>query len=243
MSERELEGMIRRTANRHGVDIHRHRPETSEPGRLSMMLASHGVDVVLDVGANTGQFARSLREAGYQGRLVSFEPLSTAHAQLLRASDGDARWEIATRAAIGDHEGEVEMHIAGNSVSSSALGMLDSHAKAAPDSAYVGNELVRLSRLDTMARAYLQPGAVPFLKIDTQGYEDRVLDGAAELLGTICGLHLELSFVPLYEGQQLFDALVERLRGLGFSIWAIWPGFYDPGTGRMLQVDATFFRD
>jgi hypothetical protein len=54
---------------------------------------------------------------------------------------------------------------------------------------------------------------------------------------------LELSFVPLYEGQQLFDALLERLRGLGFSIWAIWPGFYDPDTGRMLQVDATFFRD
>jgi FkbM family methyltransferase len=162
---------------------------------------------------------------------------------LLRASESDARWEIAPRAAIGDHEGEVEMHIAGNSVSSSALGMLDSHAKAAPDSAYVGNERVRLAPLDTMARAYLQPETVSFLKIDTQGYEDRVLDGASELLGTICGLQLELSFVPLYEGQQLFDGLVERLRGLGFSIWAIWPGFYDPDTGRMLQVDATFFRD
>lgn len=207
-----------------------------------MMLASHGVDVVLDVGANTGQFARSLREAGYQGRLVSFEPLSTAHAQLLRVSDRDTRWDIAPRVAIGDHEGEVEMHIAGNSVSSSVLDMLDSHAKAAPDSAYVANEHTRLSRLDTMARAYLPPGAVPFLKIDTQGYEDRVLDGAAEILDTICGLQLELSFVPLYEGQQLYEALVERLRALGFSIWAIWPGFCDPISGRMLQVDAIFFR-
>jgi FkbM family methyltransferase len=242
MSAGELEGLVRRTANRFGIDIHRHRPETSEPGRLSMMLASHGVDIVLDVGANTGQFARSLREAGYQGRLVSFEPLSTAHAQLLRTSYGDARWEIAPRAAIGDHEGEVEMHIAGNSVSSSALGMLESHAKAAPGSAYVGSERVRLSRLDTMARGYLQPGAVPFLKIDTQGYEDRVLDGAMDMLDMIYGLQLELSFVPLYEGQQLYDTLVERLRVLGFSIWAIWPGFCDPVSGRMLQVDATFFR-
>lgn len=238
-----LEGLIRRTANRLGVDIHRHRPEVFGPGRLTAMLASHGVDLVFDVGANTGQFAQSLRQAGYKGRLVSFEPLPSAHTQLLLAAQGDARWEVAPRTAIGDHEGEIEMHIAGNSVSSSALNMLNIHAKAAPGSGYVGNERVRLSRLDTLARGYLQPGTVPFLKIDTQGYEDRVLDGATELLGRVSGLQLELSLVTLYEGQQLFDTLVERLRALGFSIWTIWPGFCDPDSGRMLQVDATFFRD
>lgn len=239
----DLELLLRRAANSIGFDIHRHRPEASENGRLAAMLASHGVDLVLDVGANIGQFARALRESGYRGRLVSFEPLSTAHAQLLRASQDDARWEIAPRAAIGNHEGEVEMHIAGNSVSSSALGMLDSHDKAAPGATYVGSERVRVSRLDTIARDYLQPETVPFLKIDTQGYEDRVLDGAPDLLVKARGLQLELSFIPLYEGQQLFDALVERLRSLGFSIWAIWPGFSDPVSGRMLQVDVTFFRD
>lgn len=243
MSADTLQSLIRRTANRLGIDIHRHRPEASEVGRLSAMLENHGVDLVLDIGANTGQFAQALRTAGYKGRLVSFEPLSTAHTKLLRASRDDARWEVAPRAAIGDHEGEVEMHIAGNSVSSSALAMLDSHAKAAPASVYIGNERVQLSRLDAMARAYLQTESTPFIKIDTQGYEDRVLDGAAELLARTRGLQLELSFLPLYEGQPLFDDLVERLRSLGFSIWAIWPGFCDPVSGRMLQVDVTFFRD
>ncbi len=208
-----------------------------------MMLACHGVDVVFDVGANIGQFAQSLREAGYQGRTVSFEPLSAAHAQLLRASEGDVQWQVAPRTAIGDHEGEVEMHIAGNSVSSSALGMLGSHAKADPASAYVGTERARLSRLDVLSRDYLRTGSVPFLKIDTQGYEDRVLAGATELLRNVAGLQLELSFVPLYEGQQLFDTLVNRLNALGFSIWGVWPGFYDPSNGRMLQVDVAFFRD
>jgi FkbM family methyltransferase len=238
-----VEGRIRRVANRFGIDIHRHRPEVSKQGRLSTMLASHGIDLVLDVGANIGQFAQSLREAGYRGRLVSFEPLSIAHAQLLRVSRRDTEWEIAPRAAIGDREGEIDIHIAGNSVSSSALGMLDSHTKAAPDSIYVGSERVRLSRLDTLAHDYVHPKAIPFLKIDAQGYEDRVLDGATELLSRIRGLQLELSFVPLYAGQQLFDALSEPLRSLGFSIWAIWPGFCDPRSGRMLQVDAIFFRD
>jgi FkbM family methyltransferase len=237
-----LEGLLRRTANRLGIDIHRYRPEILGSDRLTAMLASHGVDLVFDVGANTGQFGWSLRQAGYEGRLVSFEPLSSAYARLRRAAQGDGRWEIAPRVAIGDHEGEIEMRIARNSVSSSALDMLDIHATAAPDSGYVGKERVCVSRLDTLARGYLEPGSVPFIKIDTQGYEDRVLNGATELLGKVRGLQLELSLVPLYEGQQLFDVLVERLSAMGFSIWAIWPGFCDPGSGRMLQVDATFFR-
>jgi FkbM family methyltransferase len=234
---------LRRLMRSAGLDLHRHRPEASEAGRLASMLAAHDIDLVFDVGANTGQFAQSLRRSGYAGRIVSFEPLSTAHTRLLQASQGDAKWDIAPRAAIGDYEGEIEIHVAGNSVSSSVLAMLDSHASAAPDSAYMASERVRLSRLDTMARDYLVNNAVSFLKIDTQGYEDRVLDGAACLLNQVSGLQMELSLVPLYEDQKLFDTLLERLRALEFSIWAIWPGFHDPSSGRMLQVDVVFFRD
>lgn len=243
MNTRAFERLIRQTANRFGIDIQRLHPGRSDIERLSLMLSNQKIDLVLDVGANTGQFAKSLRKAGYVQRLVSFEPLSSAHGQLVQASTSDANWVIAPQAAVGDQDGEVEMHIAENSVSSSALDMLDSHVTAAPKSAYVGTERVRLIRLDSVAHDYLRPGSVPFLKIDTQGYEDRVLDGAGELLLKTKGVHLEVSFVPLYEGQKLFDELVARLQGLGFSIWAIWPGFCDPQSGRMLQVDATFFRD
>jgi FkbM family methyltransferase len=207
------------------------------------MLRNRSVDLVLDVGANHGQFARSLRNAGYEGRLVSFEPLSKAHAELMRVSRGDARWEVAPRAAVGDHEGETRINIAGNSLSSSVLDMLDSHRDAEPESAYVGSEPVRLARLDTLALGYLHPETVPFLKIDVQGYEDQVLSGATEVLARAQGLQLELSFVPLYSGQRLFDELTETLRALGFAIWAVSPGFCDPRSGRMLQVDAVLFRD
>lgn len=207
------------------------------------MLANQGVDLVFDVGANTGQFACALRESGYQGRIVSFEPLVNEHACLLQFSRSDPKWEIAPRVAAGDREGMVSIHVAANSVSSSVLNMLDTHAEAAPGSVYVGNQTAPISQLDTMASRYLKTESVPFLKIDTQGYEDRVLDGASELLGRTKGLQLELSFVPLYEEQQLFDALSRRLHALGFSIWSLWPAFCDPSTGRMLQVDAIFFRD
>lgn len=235
--------MIRRTANRFGIDIHRYRPAESLGSRLSMMLEHHGVDVLLDVGANIGQFAREIREAGFGGRIVSFEPLQDAHAKLLQKSDHDDNWQVAPRVAIGDQEGQVEINVAGNSFSSSILNMLPDHEKAAPDSSTVGVEQTPLAPLDIAARSYLRDDDLTFIKIDTQGYEDRVLEGAADILARAAGLHVELSFVPLYEGQPLFDEIVEQVRAAGFCMWNIWPGIFDPESGRMLQADATFFRD
>lgn len=243
MKTDKFEHLIRRTANKIGVDIHRHRPAESLPGRLATMLNHHKVDVVLDVGANVGQFAMAIREAGFEGRIVSFEPLRDAHAQLALASRRDPGWQAAPRVAIGAEEGEVEMHVAGNSFSSSVLPMLEDHVKAAPNSVLVGVERAPQAPLDIAARSYVQEHDVTFIKIDTQGYEGYVLDGATEVLSKAIGLHVEVSFVPLYEGQTLFDEIIGRIRDAGFCLWGIWNGIHDPDSGRMLQVDATFFRD
>ncbi len=243
MNAKPLKSWIRRMAQRFGLDVRRYRPEMTESGRLAAMLAHHGVNLVLDVGANVGQFASSLRCFGYRGRMLSFEPLAEAHAQLLIAARGDPDWEVAPRVAIGEQQGEIEIHVSGNSVSSSILEMLDTHANSAPDSPYVARERVRISTLDGIVGSALGSGVVPFLKIDTQGYEDKVLNGARETLGKVRGVQLELSFVPLYDGQQLFVPLMERLCALGFCVWTIQPGFCDPASGRMLQVDAILFRE
>lgn len=243
MSIPSFESMLRHGANRFGIDIRRYRPEATETGRLATMLGHHGVNLVLDVGANVGQFAGSLRRAGYTGRIMSFEPLAQAHGSLRASARRDSQWTVAPRMAIGDHAGQIEIHVSGNSVSSSVLDMLESHATSAPASKYVASERVTISTLDAVVAGELGPGVAPFLKIDTQGYEDKVLDGATQVLQKVRGLQLELSFLPLYEGQQLFDSLIERLRSLGFSPWGIWPGFCDPNSGRMLQVDVVLFRD
>jgi FkbM family methyltransferase len=238
-----FEHFVRSCANKLGIDITRYRPATTEVGRLSTMLAHHNVDLVFDVGANTGQFAIALRASGFSGIIVSFEPLSAAHAALSKASAKDESWLVAPRIAIGDRAGSVDIHIAGNSVSSSLLGMLKSHLAAAPTSDYVGSEPVQMQTLDSLAKEYCGPDARVFIKIDTQGFESQVLDGAADLLKRAAGLQLELSLLPLYESQILYDELVERVRQLGFTPWAIWPALFDPNTGRMMQADATFFRD
>jgi len=224
-----------------GYDLKRLHPGSSDAAQLNAMLLSHGINLVFDVGANTGQFGNTLRESGYRGRIVSFEPLSAAREQLLKASKNDPLWEVAPQAAIGSKDGEIDIHIAANSQSSSVLNMLDAHSSAAPESRYIGSERVQMHCLDSLAPRYLRRDSTSFLKIDTQGYEEHVLKGASETLGLIAGLRLELSLVPLYEGQRLFDDLIEQVKALDFSLWALSPVLVDPRTGRLLQVDATFF--
>jgi len=233
-----LKHLVKSSIRGLGFDLRRYHPANSE----AALLSSHGVNLVFDVGANIGQFGQLLREGGYRGRIVSFEPLSVARKLLLAASRKDPLWEVAPCAAIGSDDGEIEIHVSGNWMSSSVLDMVDAHTKAAPESCYVGNERVPLRRLDSIAADYLRPDSVAFLKIDTQGYEDRVLQGATGLLNRCVGLQLELSLVSLYEGQRLFDDLIEQVQTSDFELWSISPVFVDPQSGRLLQVDATFFR-
>lgn len=238
-----LKDMVRQVLRRMGLVVHRYVPPVPPPpSPIISSLQKFGIDLVLDVGANKGQFAAEIRRGGYAGSIVSFEPLSEAYGGLLQASKGDNKWEIYPRCALGDHIGEVEINIAGNSESSSILPMLETHRSAAPQSAYQGKEIVPIKTLDAVAGEYLDGARAPFLKIDTQGFEWHVLDGALVSLPKIRGVLVELSLVPLYEGQHLWLEVMTRLEVAGFTLWAFQPGFFDSASGRTLQVDGIFYR-
>lgn len=210
---------------------------------FNQALLTYQVELVLDVGANAGQFAASMRSMGYVGKMISFEPMSVEHERLVSLASADSSWDVAPRMAIGDRDGEVEINIAANSGSSSLLPMLDLHRQAAPESAYSGKESVAIRKLDTMARQLLAPNCKNiFLKIDVQGYEWSVLEGAQETLPRVVGILCECSFTPLYAGEAPWTNLVQKIEALGFEVWGVIPGFSDPRTGRLLQVDFLFFR-
>jgi FkbM family methyltransferase len=211
------------------------------PVRIATTLRYLGIDTVLDVGANVGQYGAGLRASGYRGRIVSFEPLSDAYARLARRCADDPGW-TATRAAVGTEPGELEINISANSYSSSLLPMTSAHTGAAPGSEYVGTERVPVTTLADVLPAHGVDPARSWLKIDTQGYEGQVLDGAGPRLAEFAGIQLELSFVPLYAGQALFDELVDRLSTAGFMLFGLEAGFSDPRTGRTLQCDGVFVR-
>lgn len=233
---------IKRIAQQAGFEIHRRTIDRSYSARLSALLRWQNVSVVFDVGANIGQYSVELRESGYRGRIVSFEPLAAAHAALLVASATDDGWQIGPRVAIGAADGSVEINVSDNVASSSVLPLAMDGAGGDPDLTYVRQESVPLAPLDALAPEYLRPDDRVFVKIDTQGYEAEVLDGATSTLDRAIGVQIELSLVPIYEGQALYRSLLDRLEAAGFSLHAIFPGYSDRVTGRMLQMDAVMFK-
>lgn len=225
-----------------GYDVRKYRPSDSLETLVAHMLRERGIRTVLDVGANEGQFAEQLRAEGYDGRILSFEPLAGPHAALSGAAQHDPNWTVADRMAIGDEDGEIEINRSGNSVSSSILDILPAHTAAAPASVYEGTERVPIHRLDTLWPDWVGDEAAVFLKLDVQGYEDRVLTGAQGVLPAIAGIQTELSLLPLYEGQVLHEAMLARLNQQGYELYALWGGYANPRSGRMLQYDVLCMR-
>jgi FkbM family methyltransferase len=242
-----LTKMIKTLARGFGFDISRYRPDTHHDARYAHLLRTRDIHLILDVGANAGQYGSLLRsDFGYRGRILSFEPLTAAHAALTAraAADPLRLWEVAPRLALGAVNGTTTIHVAGNSVSSSILPMQPSHESAAPQSVGRGVEEITISRLDDVVRQRsISIDRHVLLKIDTQGYELEVLKGAAETVAAVGATQTEMSFQPLYGGQPLFDEVYAYLAERGFTVFDIIPGFSDPQSGRLLQADGIFVRD
>lgn len=236
-----MKDWLRWTLRKQGWDLHRFLPTLSPDAQLQALLSRLGIATVLDIGANTGQFAHLLRQLGYRGHILSFEPQAAAHAALTRAAAADPLWQTAPRMALGATPGTATLNIAGNSASSSLLPMLDSHRQAAPQSAYTGTEEVPLVRLDDALAGHDTPGPL-HLKIDTQGYEREVLAGAPQTLARAASVQLEVSLVPLYAGSPGLDTLLADMAAAGLAPAALWPGFASP-QGRLLQIEMIFSRE
>lgn len=234
----KLRSLLRRV----GVDVHRYQPSASSSAQTVTAMQHFGIDLVLDVGANAGQFAMDLRQGGYKQKIVSFEPLPDVYPYLESISSKDDNWIVHPRCAVGDRTGEVEINVAANLASSSILPMLETHIASAPHSVYNGKQIVPLVRLDDVVQDYLHSAARPFLKIDTQGYEWHVLDGAVNTLDSCKGVLIELSLAPLYEGQPDWKKIIARLEDKGFQLWALQPEFTNQKDGRTLQIDGIFFK-
>jgi FkbM family methyltransferase len=237
-----IKSKVRLFARKFGIELGRYNTAQSAAARVATQFSYHRVECVVDVGANDGGYGRFIRSTGFNGNIVSFEPQATAHEKLTAASQGDSAWHIAQRMALGDAASDLEINIAGNSTSSSIMPMLASHLESAPESKYIAREKVSVHRLDSLDIRAINAAQRIFLKIDTQGYEMAVLLGAEGIMDKVVGLQLEMSVIPLYEGQVLYPDLLAWLGKAGFGMWGIESGFMNQKTGRMLQFDGTFYR-
>jgi hypothetical protein len=145
--------------------------------------------------------------------------------------------------AIGSHDGTVSLNVAANLVSSSVLPMTQTHSNAAPNSRYVGVQDSPMRSLDSLAPVLFRPQDSIWLKLDVQGFERTVFDGAEQVLKSVQAIEVELSLQPLYEGQTLYLPIIEFLQQHGFALVSVTPGFQDERTGRLFQFDGVFLRD
>jgi FkbM family methyltransferase len=211
---------------------------------VSWMLRELGVNVVLDVGANTGQFATRLRRAGYRGRIVSFEPLPHLVARLRQAAEDDPDWLVYDH-ALGDAEGELEMNVTeGLGVTSSLLPASEFGREWSGRLRDTTTQTIRVRRLDDVfeeAVAGVDPPRV-YLKMDTQGYDLQVFAGAADCVRRVVGMQSEVSSVPIYDRMPRLPEQISVYEAAGFENTGMFPVTRDPKTHRVIEFDVVMIR-
>lgn len=208
---------------------------------LAQYLRDFSIDCYLDVGANSGQTGKELRTLGYRGRIISFEPQSSAYSQLETSAAGDEHWNTY-RHGLGDRDETLTLNISGLNASSSFRQLTQEAVQALPQLSYIETEQVVSKRLDNIIDSICQEDDCIFLKIDTQGYEMQVLEGASGCLDRIKGLQIELSIVAQYQNEILIEDMIRLVRSYGFVPYWLLPGHRNYNTMQLYQVDMIAFR-
>lgn len=227
---------VRKRLQALGFDLRRY--EHSVPARRQAAFDHYGIDLLVDVGANIGQYATEARRNGFRRRILSIEPVTSAYDQLVTAATSDDLWDTR-RCAVGAETGEITMHVSEGTIFSSALTVLNHAVQASPNAQQVADEVVPLERLDDVVPEISERVAV---KIDVQGFERDVLDGAEKLLSVARYVEFELSPEPVYEGQMLMMEALARMADAGFVLSVVENLFRLPENGRSLQFNGIFYR-
>jgi FkbM family methyltransferase len=192
------------------------------------------------VGAHEGGFAEEMFDLGYSGKMISFEPIYQNYIILEKKARDRKNWQTQ-HMALGNSIGQETINVSENLVSSSILNINHEHTIAAPESNFNRKETIIINKLDDILGVNFK-GNNTMLKIDTQGFEMKVLEGATETLKKIKAVKVELSNIALYEGSPLFFEVAQFLYENNFLLASIENGFYNPENFRLLQFDGLFVR-
>lgn len=217
-----------------GVDIVR-----INQHKISDFVREREINLVLDVGANEGQFGQSLREHNYNGRIISFEPVAATFEKLTAATRHDPNWDTHN-VALGETTGQTTINVSELSVFSSIRDSTEAATQFDQQAAVVHKEPIEVRMLDEMMPSSF--GNV-LLKIDTQGFEREVLRGAERTLPHITGVLMEVPIMQLYAGTWRFHDAVAFMHDAGFVPAQIHPvNFHPEDKASAVEFDCLFRR-
>ncbi len=240
-----LAHLLRKNLQRAGYDLIRHPMPEWYLLRTALLevFSSREINCVIDVGANRGQYGSFLRNIGYGGRIVSFEPVSATFEALSRRATSDKDWK-AHNMALGAAPAELEINVSGEDVFSSFLPVSDyGNAQYAGKTAVARTERVAVARLDAMIDEIVAGIDRPriYLKLDTQGFDLEVLEGASGCLDRVLGVQSEIALQSIYQGMPDYLTALSRFNAKGFSIAALVPVSRDERL-RVIELDCVMVR-
>ncbi|HVP05109.1 MAG TPA: FkbM family methyltransferase [Dehalococcoidia bacterium] len=208
---------------------------------LAVLFRDLEINVVLDVGAHHGEYAQMLRDSGYRGHIVSFEPVSDSFHQLEKACAHDPLWS-ARNVALGSEPREMTINVTKWSTAASFLPP-SKYGKEERGTVVQATETVRVERLDSIFADCLPAISNPrvFLKVDTQGWDREVIRGAEQVVGSIPAIQVEMSVQPIYQGMPDYVEFISYLRGLGYEIATVAPVDRDAQL-RLVEFDCVLIR-
>lgn len=224
--------------------LHIRKDQPTLDSHLKQLFRLMGIDCVLDVGANQGQYGMMLRKAGYKGRIVSFEPVKATYDILKKRAAGDAEWRLFN-CALGAKAGEQEIHVTRSTVFASFLDPNEFSRRKYPDAMPVEHsETVRIRTLDEVypeAIAGLKAPKV-FLKLDTQGFDLQAFAGGKNTIPTVLGMQTELSIQAIYKDMPDYLQALETYTKAGFVISGLYPVSRDRETLALIELDCVMRR-
>ena len=234
---------LRRALRLCGIDIVRFPLHGTVQGHLKNLLRSESISLVLDVGANQGQFAATLRrEVGFKGQIESFEPYPAAYEVCAKVSQSDNAWNTHS-IALGSVDRDTVLHTYSQSEWNSLHGLNRSAVQGS------GREVVPIAkvpcterRLDSVWGEVVRPSDVVLIKSDTQGHELQVLEGVGRHVDQVAALLIEVSLVAFYEAEPVLSEVVPSVAAMGFTPSGFYPVTRFRNSKALTTIDVAFVK-
>ena len=207
-----------------GYELIKRKKNPSSSTHLINLINNNDIDLVLDVGANKGQFGLMLRKEGYDGEIHSFEPVSNTFNLLNQACVDDNKW-FPNKTAMGKESGEETIHITKSSDLSSFLNPNDFGKDKYEKIKVTNTETVPINTIDSYLANNIDnyKNKNILLKMDTQGYDLNVFSGAINSLKNISCILSEISLIPIYSGMPHYLDSLKNYEQHGFIVTGLYP--------------------
>ncbi|SNQ60938.1 FkbM family methyltransferase [Candidatus Methanoperedens nitratireducens] len=235
-----MKRIVKKLFNNIGFDI----THLSDNPKYTLLGLRHlPICSVIDVGANEGQFARMISEVFPKANIYCFEPLLDPFKKLSKWAEFQSGRVNVSNIAIGDSEGDMQMfYHSEHSPSSSLLKSTEICKELYPFIQKQTPISVKLATLDKLMGNLSEPPIPDILiKLDVQGYEDRVIRGGAETFRRARACILEVNIGSLYENQASFKDILLSLDYLGYHYTGNIEQTYD-NDGHVVFIDALFLK-